>query len=107
MSAPSGSRPTCEAGAAPWVLPKVWPPAIRATVSSSSIAMRPKVSRISGAAATGSGLPSGPSPPPAVFLAPFRPVLVADVAAEPGGLGAPVDVLIRLPDVLAAAAEAE
>ena len=37
----------------------------------------------------------------------LRTVLVADVAAEPGGFGAPVDVLIRLPDVLAAAAEAE
>ncbi len=47
--------------AAPWVLPKEWPPAIRATVSSSSIAMRPKVSRISLAASSGSGLPSGPS----------------------------------------------
>ncbi len=43
----------------------------------------------------------------AVLLDPFRPVLVADVAAEPGGLCTPVDVLIRLPDVLAAAAEAE
>ena len=32
---------------------------------------------------------------------------VADVAAEPGGLGTPVDVLIRLPDVLAPAAETE
>ena len=32
---------------------------------------------------------------------------VADVAAEPGRLGAPVDVLIRLPDVLATAAETE
>ena len=57
----SGSLPTFEAGAAPCVLPKLWPPAIRATVSSSSIAMRPKVSRMSCAAAIGSGLPSGPS----------------------------------------------
>ena len=31
-------------------------------------------------------------------------VRVADVAAQPGRLGAPVDVLIRLPDVLATAA---
>ena len=55
-------RPDVAATApAPWVLPKVWPPAIRATVSSSFIAMRPKVSRMSRAAATGSGLPSGPS----------------------------------------------
>ena len=46
---------------APCVLPKVWPPAISATVSSSFIAMRAKVSRMSLAAATGSGLPFGPS----------------------------------------------
>ena len=59
--AASGSGPTWDAGPAPWVLPKVWPPAISATVSSSFIAMRPKVSRMSCAAATGSGLPSGPS----------------------------------------------
>ena len=51
---PSGS-------AAPWVLPNVWPPAISATVSSSFIAMRPNVSRMSRAAASGSGLPLGPS----------------------------------------------
>ena len=38
-----------------------WPPTISATVSSSFIAMRPKVSRMSFAAAIGSGLPSGPS----------------------------------------------
>ena len=47
--------------AAPWALPNVCPPAMRATVSSSFIAMRPNVSRISRAAATGSGLPLGPS----------------------------------------------
>jgi hypothetical protein len=46
---------------APWVLPKVWPPAMSATVSSSFIAMRAKVSRMSRAAAIGSGLPFGPS----------------------------------------------
>ena len=56
-----GLGPTCDAGPAPWVLPKVWPPAMSATVSSSFIAMRPKVSRMSLAAAIGSGLPSGPS----------------------------------------------
>ena len=60
-SAPSGSAPMCSASAAPWVLPKVWPPAISATVSSSFIAIRAKVSRMSRAAASGSGLPSGPS----------------------------------------------
>src|SRR5262249_58565905 len=40
ISAASGSGPTLAAGPAPWVLPKVWPPAISATVSSSFIAMR-------------------------------------------------------------------
>jgi hypothetical protein len=53
----SGSGPTWLAGsAAPWALPKVWPPAISATVSSSFIAMRAKVSRMSRAEATGSGI---------------------------------------------------
>jgi len=40
-----GLGPHMGAGAAPWVLPKVWPPAMSATVSSSFIAMRAKVSR--------------------------------------------------------------
>ena len=62
IGAASGSGPTyCAGSAAPWALPKVWPPAMRATVSVSSIAIRAKVSRISRAAANGSGLPSGPS----------------------------------------------
>ena len=60
--APSGSLPTYSSGsAAPWVLPNVWPPAISATVSSSFIAIRSNVSRMSRAAAIGSGLPLGPS----------------------------------------------
>ena len=46
---------------APWALPKVCPPATRATVSSSFMAMRAKVSRMSRPEATGSGLPFGPS----------------------------------------------
>jgi hypothetical protein len=33
MSAPSGSAPTSLASPAPCVLPKLWPPAISATVS--------------------------------------------------------------------------
>ena len=37
-------------GPAPWVLPNAWPPAMSATVSSSFIAMRAKISRISLAA---------------------------------------------------------
>ena len=43
------------------VLPNVWPPTMSATVSSSFIAIRPKVSRMSRADASGSGLPFGPS----------------------------------------------
>jgi hypothetical protein len=42
-------------------LAKVWPPAISATVSSSFIAMRAKVSRMSRAEPSGSGVPLGPS----------------------------------------------
>src|SRR5215469_13311082 len=61
MAAPSGSGPISDGSPAPWVLPKLWPPAINATVSSSFIAMRKKVSRMSLAAAIGSGLPFGPS----------------------------------------------
>src|SRR6516165_4438714 len=61
IGAASGSGPTKEGSPAPWVLPKVWPPAISATVSSSFIAIRRNVSRISTAAARGSGLPFGPS----------------------------------------------
>jgi hypothetical protein len=57
----SGSRPTVSTGPAPWHLPKVWPPAVSATVSASSIAMRPKVSRMSRPEPIGSGLPFGPS----------------------------------------------
>ena len=61
-SAPaSGSGPTSEGSPAPCVLPKLWPPAISATVSSSFIAMRRKVSRMSIAALRGSGSPFGPS----------------------------------------------
>src|SRR6478752_9961803 len=61
-SAPaSGLAPMNDGSPAPWVLPKVWPPAISATVSSSFIAMRRKVSRMSLAAAIGSGLPFGPA----------------------------------------------
>ena len=59
---PRARAPTYSSGsAAPWVLPNVWPPAISATVSSSFIAIRPNVSRMSRAAASGSGLPFGPS----------------------------------------------
>ena len=47
--------------AAPCALPNVWPPAMSATVSSSFIAIRAKVSRMSRPDAIGSGLPFGPS----------------------------------------------
>ena len=60
--AAAGSLPTQSSGLrAPCALPKVWPPAISATVSSSFMAMRPNDSRMSRAAASGSGLPFGPS----------------------------------------------
>ena len=53
--------PTWSSGAAPCALPNVCPPAMSATVSSSSIAMRLNVWRMYCAAAHGSGLPFGPS----------------------------------------------
>ena len=58
---PSGSGPTRSGSPAPCVFPKVWPPAMRATVSSSFIAIRPKVTRMSWADPSGSGWPFGPS----------------------------------------------
>ena len=58
---PSGSGPTRSALPAPWALPKVWPPAMSATVSSLFMPMRLKVTRMSCAEATGSGRPCGPS----------------------------------------------
>ena len=62
IGAPSGSGPTyCSGSAAPWVLPKVCPPAISATVSSSFIAIRANVSRMSRAEPSASGTPFGPS----------------------------------------------
>ena len=56
-----GFRADAVGSPAPWALPNVCPPAMSATVSSSFIAMRRKVSRMSLAAASGSGLPFGPS----------------------------------------------
>ena len=62
IAAAAGSGPTYSFGsAAPCVLPKVCPPAISATVSSSFIAIRANVSRMSRAEASGSGFPLGPS----------------------------------------------
>ena len=62
IGAASGSGPTFSSESpAPCVLPKVWPPAMSATVSSSFMAIRANVSRMSRAAASGSGLPFGPS----------------------------------------------
>jgi hypothetical protein len=61
ISEPSGSAPTSDGSPAPCALPKVWPPAMSATVSSSFMPMRPNVSRMSRAEANGSGLPFGPS----------------------------------------------
>ena len=62
IEAPWGSTPTYLLGsAAPCAFPKVWPPATRATVSSSFIAILPNVSLISCADFNGSGSPFGPS----------------------------------------------
>ena len=47
MGAISGGGPTSSAFTMPWLLPKAWPPAMRATVSSSFMAMREKEMRIS------------------------------------------------------------
>ena len=58
---PCGSGPTSEGSPPPWLLPKVWPPAMSATVSASFMPMRLKVTRMSWAEASGSGLPCGPS----------------------------------------------
>ena len=58
---PSGSGPSSEGSPAPCALPKVCPPPINATVSSSVIPIRLKVTRMSWAEATGSGRPCGPS----------------------------------------------
>src|SRR5215475_7225783 len=90
MRAPSGAGPISDGSPAPWVLPNVWPPAISATVSSSFIAMRKNVSRMSLAAATGSGL--------AFAAVAFVP--------QPRSLGTPVE-LFGLPNVGATAAETE
>ena len=61
MGAPSGSGPTWDAGPAPWDFPNVCPPAVRATVSSSSMAILAKVSLMSWALRRGSGFAFGPS----------------------------------------------
>ena len=62
VGAAAGSGPTQSAGLrAPCIFPNVCPPAISARVSSSFIAMRPKVTRILFAEPAGSGLPMGPS----------------------------------------------
>ena len=100
------ARRARSASAAPWALPKVWPPAISATVSSSFIAMRRE--RLADVAGRGERI--------GVAVRALRvhvdqahlhgaervgELAVAAVAlvAEPGVLGTPVDVLLGLPDV--------
>ena len=120
MSAPSGSAPTSDGVARAVALPKVWPPAVSATVSSSFIPMRAKVSRMSRRRLRrGSGLPPGPfgidvdqahlDRGERVLERHLLLGLDAGLAAlaDPFLLGAPVDVLLGLADVRAAAAEAE
>ena len=58
---PSGSAPTKAGSPAPCAFPKVCPPAVKATVSVSFIAILAKVSLMSFALASGSAFPSGPS----------------------------------------------
>ena len=60
IGAPSGSASTSTSSPAPWAFPKVCPPAVKATVSSSFIAIRLKVSLTSCADKAGSGFPFGP-----------------------------------------------
>src|SRR3954451_15488073 len=105
MAAPSGSAPTSDGSPAPWVLPKEWPPAISATVSSSFIAIRKNVSRMSLAAAIGSGLPFGPSgmdvdQPHLPRAKRLRELAFAAIAfiAEPRPLGTP-EKFFWLPNV--------
>ena len=103
---PSGSGPTRSASPAPWVLPRVWPPTISAAVSSSFIAIRPNVSRMSVAAASGSGLPSGPfgidvdqAHRDGAVAVLELPVAAVALVAEPGVFGAP-DRSLRAPRCL-------
>ncbi len=85
-----------------------------ATVSSSFMAMRANVSRMSLAAASALGLPFGPFGVHVDQAHLHRaerivelPVAAVALVAEPGVLGPPVDVLLGLPDVLTPAAEPE
>ena len=57
---PRARRRPGSASPSPCALPKVWPPAVSATVSSWFIAMRSKVTLMSRADCSGSGLPPGP-----------------------------------------------
>ena len=61
ISAPSGAGPRRAALPFPCALPTVCPPAVNATVSSSFIAIRAKVSRTCPAVLSGSGFPLMPS----------------------------------------------
>ena len=117
MSAPSGSAPTLEASPAPWHLPKVWPPAVSATVSSSFIAMRAKVIADVARGLQRIGIAVGTLGVHVDQAHLHRRERVLEglalddpglrAAADPILLGAPVDVMLGRVDVLAAAAEAE
>src|SRR5690348_881707 len=114
MGAPSGSAPTnLPASAAPWVLPKVCPPAMSATVSSSFIAARERFADVQRR-----GERVG------LAVRPFRihvdqthlnggervlEIAVPGVALvrQPLAFGAPVDVLRGLPYIHAPGAKAE
>ena len=116
MSAPSGSTPTFEASPAPCALPKVWPPAVSATVSSSFMRharerlahVARRAQRVGLAARTfGIDVDQAHLDRRERVFERQAGLLVDAGLAEPLLLGAPVDVLLGLEHVLAAAAEAE
>ena len=61
IAAPSGSGPKLEASPFPWAFPTVWPPQVKAAVSSSFMAILLNVSLTWWAVLAGSGLPLTPS----------------------------------------------
>ena len=109
----------CDGSAAPCTLPNVCPPAMSATVSSSSIAMRANVSRMScvpmrcGSPIAVRGLPdlrrSSPSAPRQVVSRDRvrRHLNSAVCCRATNALVAPIDIFFGLPHVDAAAGEAE
>ncbi len=110
---PSGSGPTKSGLTAPWHLPNVWPPTMSATVSSSFIAMRANVSRMSlrcgkrvGVAVRALGVHVDQAHLHRAERVGELALAAVALVAEPGVLWAPED-LVGLPDVRTPEAEAE